>query len=144
MKKIAIFLFAIAASIVLNGTANADTGFWYHNSGGSWATYFNLRNTDTTNIVTATVTFNDMTNTLVGSTTRTMAAGSMWNFSTDAAGPAATGTVTTTQLGTSVRGIVLITGSSAGKIRGYSTIMNATASAGFNFRMPGSETSTAD
>ncbi len=144
MKKIAIFLFAIAASVVFSGTSNADTGFWYHNTAGSWATYYNIRNTDTANTVTATVTFNNMSNTLVGSTTRTMAAGAMWNFSTNSAGPAATGTLTTTQLDTSIRGIALITGSSAGKIRGYSTIMNATASAGFNFRVPGSETSTGD
>jgi len=138
MKKLAIFLFAVATAVVMNtGTAHADRSFWFHNTGANWATYFNIVNVDTTNIVTATVTFTDVyANRTLGSTTKALEAGQMWNFSTLAAG--ATG-LTTTAFETNVRGAVKITGSTAGKILGWGSVFDSGKSGGFNFRITGSE-----
>jgi len=139
MRKLAVFLFAAVTALVIStGTANADRAFWYtNNTSQTWDTFFNITNTDTSATVTATVKVYAGTGldggTLLGSTTRTLVPGAYWNFGTNAA--VDTTSLTTNTFNANTRGTVVITGSTTGKILGWSTVLNSSTSSGFSFRI---------
>ncbi len=132
MKKTALFLVMALAVIAFgSGTARADRGFWFHSTSAGWTTYINITNEDTV-ARAATVTFYPISTsttgtaiTALGSTTMTIQPGGQWNFTTAAIGVTA---LSTGALETAVRGTVVITGASAGKIHGHTTQANATFS----------------
>jgi len=122
-------LFVIVGIMMSAGVASADRGFWF-SSGTTWVTYFNVTNEGASS-QTATVEFFDIFGTSLGSTTTTLAVNANWNFGTDGIGSIAQ---TTLEAGT--RGIAIIRSTTAGEIRGHSSIFNTSSNSGFQMRMP--------
>ena len=127
MKKY-IGLFVIVGMLSSAGVASADRAFWFSLS-GAWQTFFNITNTHTAS-QTATVQFFDILGASLGSTTTTLAPNANWNFSTETVGSIS---VSTLEAGT--RGMVIISGTTNGTIRGYASIYNNTGKSGFNLRL---------
>lgn len=128
IKKLGLFV--IVGIMMSAGVASADRGFWF-SSGTTWTTYFNVTNSSTTASQTATVEFFDIFGTSLGSTSTTLAVNANWNFGTDAVG-----NITQSTLEAGTRGIAIISGATAGEIRGHSSIFNTSSSSGFQMRMP--------
>ena len=129
MKK-KLGLFVIVGIMMSAGVASADRGFWF-SSGTTWVTYFNITNSGSSSQA-ATVQFFDINGTSLGSTSTTLAVNANWNFSTSGVG-----NITQSTLEAGTRGIAIISsGTTAGEIRGHSSIFNNTYGSGFQMRMP--------
>lgn len=135
MKKFAVLFAALALVAMSAGTARADRGIWFHNISGSWATYFNLVNTSSTQTITATVSFYQMgsatSTTAVASTTKVMEPLDMWNF-----GTGTIGSTTSSSMDSYARGQWKSEANVAGALKGYGTQFQPTYNSGFNFRIP--------
>lgn len=127
MKKY-IGLFVIVGMLLSAGVASADRGFWLSNTSGGWQTWFNIVNTGASQ--TATVEFFEIDGTSMGSTSTTLNTNQQWNFST-----ANVGSINVTVLDAVPRGTVIISGTTDGEVRGYSSIFNNTGKSGFNLRL---------
>ena len=127
MKKY-IGLFIIVGMLASSGVASADRGFWFSSNAAGWSTWFNVVNTGASQA--ATVQFFDIFGASLGSTSTTLGTNAAWNFSTDGVGNI---TVSTLEAGT--RGIAIITGVTAGEVRGYSSIFSTSGQSGFNLRL---------
>lgn len=143
--------FLIVAILLIAGDARADRTIWFHNYTGnvngqvpiccdtSWYTTWNITNTAASS-VTATITFYGGTAgivpTVMGSTSRTMGPGALWNFSSL---DSVASTITSTQFQSNVRGTAKIVSSDGSSIKGGSLIFNNQVNAGFSLNLPFTE-----
>jgi len=130
------FTLALVAVVFLSaGTASADRGWWFGGGTGgtaAWTTVMNITNYDAS-ASSITVTFYDITNSLIGSTVQSINSNETWNFSTSTVGTINASSFDSTA-GGSTRGAIKITGGT--DVVGYTTIFNSTSFSGFNFRIP--------
>ncbi|MFQ5432587.1 MAG: hypothetical protein ACE5EN_08785 [Nitrospinota bacterium] len=128
MKK-KLGLFVIVGIMMSAGVASADRGFWFSDVANSWATFFNIMNVGASQ--TVTVEFFDEAGVSLGSTSTTLGTNAQWNFNTGTVG-----NITASTLEAGTRGVALITGATAGEMRGHVSIFNSSSSSGFQMRIP--------
>jgi hypothetical protein len=137
-EKMKRFTLALVAVVLLStGTASADRGWWFGGGTGdteNWYTIMNIVNYGSADAA-VTVTFYDISSSLIGSTVRTISANETWNFGTNDVGNIVASSFDT-QDGGSRRGSVNITSDQAKNVVGYTTIFQSATSSGFNFRIP--------
>ncbi len=128
-------LFVIVGILMSAGVASADKGFWFIADG--WSTYFNVMNTGASQ--TATVTFYDEAGVLIDSTSTTLATNANWNFNTSTIG-----TILATTLEAGTRGVAVISGATAGEIRGHISVFASATASGFQMRIKSDNDSDTD
>lgn len=129
------FTLALVAVVFLSaGTASADRGWWFGSGLNAWSTIVNVTNYGTADAA-VTVTFFNVANSVIGSTVKTLATNASWNFSTGSIGSVSASSFYPAA-GGSTRGAVRIQSDQGRNVIGFTTVMDSTASAGFNFRIP--------
>lgn len=127
MRK-TIGLFVMVGILMSAGVASADRAFWFSDTANSWVTFFNVQNMGASQ--DATVTFFNQDGSSLGSTTATLAANENWNFSTSGLG-----SINVTTMDAATRGAVIISGTTAGEIKGHVSIFNTVSNSGFQMRI---------
>lgn len=123
MKKILLVL-ALVATLSLPASAISPRPYWFHDSSHNWFTTFYVQNVDTT-ARTATVTFYGAAQggMLLGSTAMSIAPNGIWRFDTSM--------VPDIVILEQDEGTVVITGSAATTITGYTSIANTSLFSGY-------------